>query len=360
MNITNSEKLFKAAQEVIPGGVNSPARAFRAVGGQPIFIDHAEGAFLWDVDGNRYVDYVLSWGPLILGHAPPTVVSAIQKAATRGTSYGAPTAIETELGKQRPLGPRILIGTQTLEQSLDIDADLLISDLCPMDVLLQRIGRLHRHRRGASERPPAYSDPKALILTPRGHDLQPLLKHAAYGLGRFSQGGGIYPDLRIVEATRRLIAEQPVIYIPANNRRLVEGATHSEILEKIKYEMGQGWVRHSDEVEGEVIAMRTTARYHILEVNKPFDDENAGFPQDQGIATRLGEKDRLIQFDTTVKGPFSEPLKQIPIRSHLLPEGLAPEALPERIETHDGVTEFNLGEARFRYSRLGLERLNNN
>lgn len=269
-------------------------------------------------------------------------------------------AIETELGKQRPLGPRILIGTQTLEQSLDIDADLLISDLCPMDVLLQRIGRLHRHRRGASERPPAYSDPKALILTPRGHDLQPLLKHAAYGLGRFSQGGGIYPDLRIVEATRRLIAEQPVIYIPANNRRLVEGATHSEILEKIKYEMGQGWVRHSDEVEGEVIAMRTTARYHILEVNKPFDDENAGFPQDQGIATRLGEKDRLIQFDTTVKGPFSEPLKQIPIRSHLLPEGLAPEALPERIETHDGVTEFNLGEARFRYSRLGLERLNNN
>ncbi|MCB9077264.1 MAG: glutamate-1-semialdehyde 2,1-aminomutase [Anaerolineaceae bacterium] len=99
MNITKSEKLFKAAQAVIPGGVNSPARAFRAVGGQPLFIDHAEGAFLWDVDGNRYIDYVLSWGPLILGHAHPKVVAAIQKAATRGTSYGAPTAIETELAE---------------------------------------------------------------------------------------------------------------------------------------------------------------------------------------------------------------------------------------------------------------------
>ena len=99
MNIEKSVKLFEEAQKVIPGGVNSPARAFGAVGGQPIFIDHAEGAFMWDVDGNRYVDYVLSWGPLILGHAHPDVVAAVQKSATRGTSYGAPTAIETELAE---------------------------------------------------------------------------------------------------------------------------------------------------------------------------------------------------------------------------------------------------------------------
>ncbi|MCB0210117.1 MAG: glutamate-1-semialdehyde 2,1-aminomutase [Anaerolineae bacterium] len=99
MNIEKSVKLFEKAQKVIPGGVNSPARAFGAVGGQPIFIDHAEGAFMWDVDGNRYIDYVLSWGPLILGHAHHDVVAAVQKAATRGTSYGAPTAIETELAE---------------------------------------------------------------------------------------------------------------------------------------------------------------------------------------------------------------------------------------------------------------------
>ncbi|MDM8520666.1 glutamate-1-semialdehyde 2,1-aminomutase [Anaerolineales bacterium HSG6] len=99
MNISKSKELFQAAQELIPGGVNSPARAFGGVGGQPIFIDHAEGPYLYDVDGNRYIDYVLSWGPLVLGHAAPRVVKAVQEAATKGTSYGAPTAIETEMAE---------------------------------------------------------------------------------------------------------------------------------------------------------------------------------------------------------------------------------------------------------------------
>jgi glutamate-1-semialdehyde 2,1-aminomutase len=99
MNFTNSEHLFAAAQKVIPGGVNSPVRAFRAVGGQPLFIDRASGPYMWDADGNRYIDYVLSWGPLILGHAHPRVVKALQQAAERGTSYGAPTALETELAE---------------------------------------------------------------------------------------------------------------------------------------------------------------------------------------------------------------------------------------------------------------------
>ncbi len=99
MDFSKSKTLFKAAQAVIPGGVNSPARAFGAVGGQPLFIDHAQGPYIWDADGNRFIDYVLSWGPLILGHANPTVVEALQQAATRGTSYGAPTALETELAE---------------------------------------------------------------------------------------------------------------------------------------------------------------------------------------------------------------------------------------------------------------------
>jgi len=99
MNIPNSEKLFEAAQQVIPGGVNSPARAFGAVGGQPLFVEKAEGPYIWDADGNRYIDYVLSWGPLILGHANPAVVEALQQAAARGTSYGAPTELETELAE---------------------------------------------------------------------------------------------------------------------------------------------------------------------------------------------------------------------------------------------------------------------
>jgi glutamate-1-semialdehyde 2,1-aminomutase len=92
-----SERLFQHAQQYIPGGVNSPVRAFRAVEGTPLFIQRAQGSHIWDVDGNEYIDYVASWGPMILGHAHPLVIKALQRAAERGTSYGAPTALETEL-----------------------------------------------------------------------------------------------------------------------------------------------------------------------------------------------------------------------------------------------------------------------
>lgn len=95
-----SKQAFTRAKEVIPGGVNSPVRAFKSVGREPVFIDRGEGARLWDIDGNSYLDYVLSWGPLILGHAHPEVVEAIKKAAERGASYGAPTEIETDLAEE--------------------------------------------------------------------------------------------------------------------------------------------------------------------------------------------------------------------------------------------------------------------
>ena len=97
---TASERLFAAAQQVIPGGVNSPVRAFRSVGGTPRFIARGEGAFLVDADGNRYVDLVLSWGPLILGHAHPEVLAAVVDAAGRGTTYGAPTELEVRLAER--------------------------------------------------------------------------------------------------------------------------------------------------------------------------------------------------------------------------------------------------------------------
>jgi glutamate-1-semialdehyde 2,1-aminomutase len=97
MNISNSIELFRKAQDILPGGVDSPVRAFRAVGGQPLFIEKGAGAYLQDVDGNRFIDYVLSWGPLILGHAQPEVVAAVKQAAELGTSYGAPSPLEVEL-----------------------------------------------------------------------------------------------------------------------------------------------------------------------------------------------------------------------------------------------------------------------
>jgi glutamate-1-semialdehyde 2,1-aminomutase len=99
MNLKKSHKLFERACELIPGGVNSPVRAFKAVGGNPIFIDRAKGSKIYDIDGNVYIDYVLSWGPLILGHSHPHVVGALRKALGKGTSYGAPTRLEIELAE---------------------------------------------------------------------------------------------------------------------------------------------------------------------------------------------------------------------------------------------------------------------
>lgn len=97
--MTQSDLLFEQALKLMPGGVSSPVRAFKGVGGVPRFIERGQGAYLWDVDGNRYVDYMLSWGALILGHAHPRVVEALHAAISRGTSYGAPTRLENELAE---------------------------------------------------------------------------------------------------------------------------------------------------------------------------------------------------------------------------------------------------------------------
>lgn len=92
-----SSALFAAAKEVIPGGVNSPVRAFNAVGGTPIFVKEAKGTYLYDEDGNRLIDYIASWGPMILGHAHEPVVQAVIEKAKKGTSFGMPTEIETHI-----------------------------------------------------------------------------------------------------------------------------------------------------------------------------------------------------------------------------------------------------------------------
>src|SRR5438045_6027270 len=98
-HLPRSHEAFARANRVIPGGVNSPARAFGAVGGQPPFIARGEGPYLYDLDGNQYLDYVGSWGPLILGHAHPRVVRALEETMRRGVSYGAPTELETHLAE---------------------------------------------------------------------------------------------------------------------------------------------------------------------------------------------------------------------------------------------------------------------
>ncbi len=99
LKTTRSEEIFAAAQKLMPGGVNSPVRAFKSVGGQPLVIDRVKDAYMWDVDGNRYIDYIGTWGPAICGHAHPDVIKAIQEAAEKGTSFGAPCYLENVLAE---------------------------------------------------------------------------------------------------------------------------------------------------------------------------------------------------------------------------------------------------------------------
>src|SRR5690349_5308478 len=97
--IAKSEQLFQRAQQSIPGGVNSPVRAFKSVGGTPVFMQRAHGAYLYDVDGNRYIDYIASWGPMILGHAYEPVVKAVQQKVLDSASFGAPTELEIQMAE---------------------------------------------------------------------------------------------------------------------------------------------------------------------------------------------------------------------------------------------------------------------
>ncbi|MEI2746965.1 MAG: CRISPR-associated helicase Cas3' [Ottowia sp.] len=274
--------------------------------------------------------------------------------------------VQAQIGKERSPRPGgaglVVVGTQTLEQSLDIDADLLITDLCPMDVLLQRLGRLHRHAR--EQRPKGCELARAWVLTPPGHDLAPLLQRQRHGLGpirlKNQPMGGVYLDLRALEATRRLIDAAPTRSIPADNRVLVEQATHSEALEAIAREMGEAWVQFGKEVDGLRTATGTLANLHALDFERPFGDL---FPEDQGsIGSRLGAADRLVTFAKPFPmGPLGQPVEQLALRHHQVLPGLPAEAQPEDVQPLAGTEgqgfSFRLGAAHYRYSRFGVERL---
>jgi CRISPR-associated endonuclease/helicase Cas3 len=221
-----------------------------------------------------------------------------------------------------------------------------------MDVLLQRIGRLHRH---TNTRPKAFEAAQVSVLTPSGNDLTPMLTRPQHGLGRFHNGGGVYDDLSILEATRLLIDERPEVRIPDDNRYLVEAATHSDRLHALQARQGEAWKNLAQKIEGDTCAQKTLGHLHALNVEQVFGEVE--FPRDVQVATRLGAQDRVVNFNLSQLGPFGFPLKTLPIRHYLLPKGLSPDAEPSVILQQDNCTTFQLGDAIFRYSRLGLERL---
>lgn len=255
-------------------------------------------------------------------------------------------AVERRLGHERPEGGAVVIGTQTLEQSLDIDADLLVTDLCPIDVLLQRVGRLHRHRGRA--RPPGFAEARAVILTPPARGLTPFLTSRAHGLG------SVYPDLRIVEATWRLIEAHPRLEIPTMNRMLVERATHPEALRAVQAEGGAAWEEHGQAVLGKEFSQRGIAALHVIDRSKPFG--TFAFADAEGkIATRLGADDRVVTLPEAARGPFGAMVSSLKLPAHLL-RGVAGDAAVTKLtDTGRGFTFAYGGEA-FRYDERGLAR----
>ena len=268
-------------------------------------------------------------------------------------------AVEEALSPDRNRTPKgvVVIGTQTLEQSLDIDADFLITDLCPVDVLLQRIGRLHRHD---LPRPDNFQAAQTVVMTPEG-SLDRLTEPSfENGLGGWEEksGGfqGIYRDVAGLELTRRLIDGEPSWRIPEMNRRLVEGATHPERIAALIEEKGEKWQTYDMKLGGTEAAERSLGDLRRLDRGRPYDE--AMFPDlDERILTRLGEGGAVLTLDPPSLGPFGREITQVTLPARWS-AGISSEEA-KRVEVHptqEGVT-LKVGDRSYGYSRSGVERV---
>lgn len=259
-------------------------------------------------------------------------------------------AVEAAMGKGAAAGGRIVCGSQTLEQSLDIDADFLISDLCPIDVLLQRIGRLHRHRR--SDRPAGFSAPRCLVAVPEV--LRPDGVLLGFGLGANREGGGVYPDIVGLEAVRRLIGTGTSWTIPADNRRLVETGTDPATLDRLACELGEDWQAARNRKLGAELAMGQAGRGHLIDRGRPFDGVTERFPEDEKILTRIGADRLQLPIAPPLVGPFGQAVSVISVPGRW--RGPALDVATGAEWVCDGAA-LVFEAARLRYDRFGLHLL---
>ena len=254
----------------------------------------------------------------------------------------------------RTLEGCIVIGTQTLEQSLDIDADFLVTDLCPMDVLLQRIGRLHRHH--IRRRPLGFDTACVAVLMPKdGLDrlAEPTFEN---GLGAWETREGvqgIYLDLAGLALTLRAIVEHGEWRIPELNRMLVEGATHPMCISTMIEEKGEDWARYERTVGGSELAKKMIADMNALDREKRL--EFTKFPtSDERIVTRIGEEGVVLRLDPPPVGPFGRCISRIALPARWSRGIGRDESVGVCADGEDLV--LSVGDQRFRYSREGLNR----
>lgn len=263
-------------------------------------------------------------------------------------------AVEDAFGRHRPSGGRIAVGTQTLEQSLDIDADLLICDLAPIDVLLQRLGRLHRHLRDG--RPEGFERPRAIVLTPETFD--PALRKSGRGIGH-GIGGYIYQDVLTLERTKALL-EEGRWTIPNDNRRLVEAALHRDAQAAAEARLtaeNPAWRDALMQSAGRRAAQVGAAKAVALAWQSPPCDFR---PVESSGLTRLGARDLQVALAEPLRSPFPNGglIDTLVIPAHLAPRSGRADSTqkaPARTFTDDGITIFEAGGRTYAYSRFGLE-----
>ncbi|WP_263788964.1 CRISPR-associated helicase Cas3' [Salinibacter grassmerensis] len=269
--------------------------------------------------------------------------------------------IEEVFNKSRPAEGRVCVATQTVEQSLDIDADYLITDLCPIDVLLQRIGRLHRHEHDRDrKRPPGYGEAQCLVATPSARDLTARIDedgsaYAGPGLGT------VYQDLRVIEKTWQSLRSRSAITIPEHNRRLIEEATHPTRLEEVEA-IDEKWKAHGDSVRRSVRALTQRAGDNVIDFEKSysFDEGNGSniFP-DRRIRTRTGLESIEVELPRRVTTPLGQSTKMVSLSPYLFDD-------PEQISFNSPVASeatqrgeefrFQFDGKRFKYAQKGIHR----
>jgi CRISPR-associated endonuclease/helicase Cas3 len=226
--------------------------------------------------------------------------------------------VEHRLGKKRSSAGCIVVGTQTLEMSLDIDADLLITDLCPVDVLLQRIGRLHRHER--NDRPANCRVPRAIVLAPDTKDLSKLLHQSDAGLGAKAK---VYPDIVALQNTLELINQHSEWQLPAMNRFLVESALHCQARERQLSDRGSDWQEADQRNQGADIANQQTASQLRVAKHQLFTNDDVIFPHGIDVLTRLGGDKLDVKLASPVTGPFGQQVQNFSIPDWLLCEPMS-------------------------------------
>ena len=263
-------------------------------------------------------------------------------------------AVEEALGKDRePSAPGcIVVGTQTLEQSLDIDADMLITDLCPIDVLLQRIGRLHRH---PLARPDGFEQATAFVLLPEG-GLDRLAAPAFHnGLGAWEGDTGftgVYRDLAGLELTQRLINAHSEWRIPEMNRELVEGGTHPELIASLLATKDERWQRYHQKLSGADAAAAGVAALGILDREMPFDADLRFPNSDEHVLTRLGEEGLVLGLESRPVSPFGVPISRLALPARWS-KGISPDDNVAVAPEAQGL-EMTVAAERFSYTRRGL------